>query len=234
MYFFFHLITGLILGLLISDFVKDQRWLIPCASGAVLPDLIDKPIGYLLFPTTIGFGRIYSHTLFIAILVLAAGLAIWKVKKDPGLMAVGVGIFSHQVLDVMWLQPQNWYFPFLGPFKGAGMSDYFFVMTMRELKNPLEMILAILFGAAILIMIYGIKIPHSVSRTSRVVSIMATAGALLLCIFSGILIGQGISHQVFSELGWVKPEELIIGGIVIALGAGLIWRWQKNVFEASK
>ena len=35
------------------------------------------------------------------------------------------------------------------------MSDYFFVMAMRELKNPLEMILAILFGAAILILIYG-------------------------------------------------------------------------------
>ena len=76
MYFFFHLITGIILGLLISDFLKDQRWFIPCAIGAVLPDLIGKPIGYLLFPTTIGFGRIYSHTLLITILIMIYGIKI--------------------------------------------------------------------------------------------------------------------------------------------------------------
>ena len=111
MYFFFHLITGIILGLLISDFFKDHRWLIPCAIGAVLPDLIDKPIGYLLFPTTIGYGRIYSHTLIAAILVLAAGLVLWKIKKDPGLTAVGVGILSHQVLDVMCCNPKTGFFP---------------------------------------------------------------------------------------------------------------------------
>ncbi|MEI7857697.1 MAG: hypothetical protein WCH85_09360 [Methanomicrobiales archaeon] len=45
---------------------------------------------------------------------------------------------------------------------------------------------------------------------------------------SGIIIGQGISNHNFPILGWSRPEELIISGIIIALAALLIWRWQKK------
>lgn len=94
-YFFFHLFIGILLGFLISDFFNNRRWLIPCAAGAILPDLIDKPVGYIIFPNTIGPGRICSHALLVALLVLAIGLVIWKVKKNPVVVAVGVGILLH-------------------------------------------------------------------------------------------------------------------------------------------
>ncbi|PKL70592.1 MAG: hypothetical protein CVV30_04370 [Methanomicrobiales archaeon HGW-Methanomicrobiales-1] len=229
MYFFFHLLTGLILGFLISDLLDDRRWLIPCTVGAVLPDLIDKPIGYLLFPTTIGYGRIYSHTLLVAMLVLACGLVIWKLKKDPGVMGVGVGILSHQILDQMWLQPPNWYYPLLGNFKGVGNSDYFFFMLSQELKNPFELVLAVILGSGVLLFFYRQDITGIVNQNRPVFSLAATVCALLLCILSGIIIGWGITQHSLSEIGWSKPGELIIGGIVIALSAGLAWRWQTKI-----
>ncbi|MEI7857696.1 MAG: metal-dependent hydrolase [Methanomicrobiales archaeon] len=144
MFFFFHLLTGLIIGLLISDLLKDQRWFIPITLGAVLPDLIDKPVGYLLFPTIIGYGRIYSHIILIASIILALGIIIWKVKNDPGVLAVGVGILSHQVLDLMWREPSNWYYPLFGPFKGKMGQDYFFTLLVRDFSQPFEQILALM------------------------------------------------------------------------------------------
>ena len=229
MYFFFHLLTGIILGFLISDLLDDRRWLIPCTVGAILPDLIDKPIGYLLFPTTIGYGRIYSHTLLAAILVLACGLAIWQLKKDPGVLGVGVGILSHQILDQMWLQPPNWYYPLLGTFKGIGNSDYFFFMLAQELNNPFELILALILGAGGLLIFYRHTIVTVINRNRPVFSQAAKACALLLCILSGIIIGWGIAQHSLPAIGWSKPGELIIGGMVIALSAGLVWRWQVKV-----
>jgi membrane-bound metal-dependent hydrolase YbcI (DUF457 family) len=226
MYFFFHLLTGIILGFLLSDFLEDQRWLIPCAAGAILPDLIDKPIGYLLFPTTIGYGRIYTHTLLVAIMILVLGMAIWKLKKDPGVIAVGIGILSHQILDMMWLQPVNWYYPLLGPFRGTMSKDYFFTLIFRELYNPFEIFLGIFLGIGVLAFIYRNNITTSISRNCRLISMIAAAGALLLCIISGMIIGCGITHHPIPELGWSRPEDLIIGGIVIALSALLVWRWR--------
>lgn len=231
MYFFFHLFIGILLGFLISDFFNDSRWLIPCAAGAILPDLIDKPVGYILFPITIGYGRIYSHTLLVALLVLAVGLVIWKVKNNPGVMAVGVGILSHQIVDLMWLQTQNWYYPLLGPFKGLKMQNYFFIKLLEELNNPSEIILAFILGAGILAFIYHHNISAIISRNRPVASLTAAVCALLLCILSGIILGQGIAKHTLRVIGWSRPEELIIGGIVIALSAYLIWR-RRNVIIA--
>ena len=229
MYFFFHLLTGIILGFLISDFLNDRRWLIPCIAGAILPDLIDKPVGYIFFPATIGYGRIYTHTLLAAMLVLAIGLAIRKVKNDPGVMGVGVGILSHQILDLMWQQPPNWYYPLLGPFKGVMTRDYLFILLMRELKNPFELILAFILGAGVLAFIFRHKIHAIISRNPPVISMTAALYALLLCILSGIIIGRGMARQSLPEIGWNRPEELIIGGIVIALSACMVWRWRNSI-----
>jgi len=229
MYFFFHLFTGIILGFLASDLLHDRRWLIPCAVGAILPDLIDKPIGYLLFPATIGYGRIYSHALIAAILVIALGGIIWKIKQDPGVLAVGVGILSHQILDMMWLQPKNWYYPLLGPFRGTMIRDYFLVLLLREVNNPYEIVLGICFIAGILVFFYRNRIIAITADNNPLVSATAAAGALLLCVLAGILIGLGLAHHVIALFGWSRPDELIIGGTVIALSAFVIWRWRNKI-----
>jgi hypothetical protein len=226
MYFFFHLFAGLIIGLLISGLLDDRRWLLPCAVGAVLPDLIDKPLGHLLFPATIGYGRIYSHTLLVALLILALGLAIWRMKRDPGVISLGIGILSHQVLDVMWLQPVNWYYPLQGPFQHAGITEEFFHMVLRDLNDPFERVIGILLVVAALAFIYRDILGSSIGDHRQFFSRAAVAAAVLLCCLSGLMIGRGILHQKFSEIGWNSSEELVLGGIILALTAGLVWHYR--------
>ncbi|KLU60294.1 hypothetical protein CEB3_c31450 [Peptococcaceae bacterium CEB3] len=42
--------------------------------GSILPDLIDKPIGRILFQSRFESGRVYAHTLAFVILLTAIGL----------------------------------------------------------------------------------------------------------------------------------------------------------------
>ena len=141
MYFFFHLLTGIILGFVMSDLLKDRRWFLACTIGAVLPDLIDKPLSYFLSPAASGYGRGYTHSLLVVVMILILGLVFWKYMKEPGILGLGVGIISHQVLDQMWLEPSNWYYPLLGPFRGLIIEDYSWVMFLQEIRNPFEVVL---------------------------------------------------------------------------------------------
>jgi membrane-bound metal-dependent hydrolase YbcI (DUF457 family) len=230
MYFFFHLLTGFILGFLLTEFLHDLRWLLPCAAGAALPDLIDKPIGLLFFASLIGYGRIYSHTFLVSLLVLIVGLAIWNIQKDPGVIAVGVGIVSHQILDLMWLEPVNWYYPLLGTFEGTIINEDIILLLGRELVNPFEWILAFIVCIGFIAIICRNKILAGVRRNIPIIRFTAAVCALLLCILSGILIGGGgIAGQVLIEIGWNRSEELIIGGIVTSLAAYLVWHWQSMI-----
>jgi membrane-bound metal-dependent hydrolase YbcI (DUF457 family) len=225
MYFFFHLLTGIVIGLLISDLLKDRRWLLPCTIGSILPDIIDKPLGYLLLPSTIGNGRTFTHALLVVILLLILGILFWKKWHDPGILALCVGILSHQILDMMWLYPQNWYYPLLGPFSIGSYDDFFWTMFLKELDNPLEMGLMLILGAGILALVYRHRITPVIMKYHAVFSPLLAVCALLLCTISGILIGSGIGDVTLRSIGWTKPGELIIGGAVIALSAWLLWRW---------
>ena len=43
------------------------------AAGAILPDLIDKPLGIYLLRRQLGSGRIYGHTLLFGLVLVAGG-----------------------------------------------------------------------------------------------------------------------------------------------------------------
>jgi hypothetical protein len=138
MFFFFHLLIGFLIGLLIGDLLNDRRWVIPCAVGAVLPDLLDKPLGYLVFSSTINYGRIWFHSLLLLDIVLALGIVIWMYRRILWGLAAGLGMLSHQLLDFMWLQPVTWFYPALGPFTERSASGHLWTLLIRELSNPWE------------------------------------------------------------------------------------------------
>jgi hypothetical protein len=138
MFFFFHLLIGLLIGVLMGDLLQDRRWVIPCALGAVLPDLIDKPLGYLVFGATLDNGRIWFHTLLILGIVLAIGIIFWLYRRIPLGLGIGLGILSHQLLDFMWLMPSTWFYPALGPFPIHSQSGQIWTLLLRELYNPVE------------------------------------------------------------------------------------------------
>ncbi len=56
----------------------------------------------------------------------------------------------------MWLQPSNWYWPALGPFKGQSRPDFFIDAFWRTVRNPTEW----LAGIAILAFLVIAAVPR--------------------------------------------------------------------------
>ena len=153
MYFFAHLLAGILLGILLAVLARDSRLIPACALGSILPDLVDKPVGLLLFPGIFGTGRIFFHALLIFFLILFIGILISTKYPRTGILiiAVAAGVITHQVLDAMWLQPANWYWPALGPFKGHSRPDFFIDAFWRTIQNPTEWLAGIAILAFLII-----------------------------------------------------------------------------------
>lgn len=89
----------------------DLRFLI---LGAVLPDVIDKPIG-LIFYDSLGSTRLVAHSiLFASILMVAVLLTTRRGRPRKRWMPLAVGVLVHLVLDFMWGSPETLWWPFLG------------------------------------------------------------------------------------------------------------------------
>jgi len=165
-----HLFFGTGIGLLLQNHFRSGYILPACILGSVLPDLIDKPLGYIVFPS-IGDGRLIAHSLIGFALVLLISGALFR---DRLLTAgLGIGILSHQILDEMWKIPVNWFYPLLGPFPVYQMEDYFGWGFMRELTTPSEY----LFSLGILLLLMNIT---SSSISSERAGVISGASALLL------------------------------------------------------
>ncbi len=78
--------------------------------GALLPDIIDKPLGLLLFDN----GRIFSHTLLFWLLLTAVALYYYLGSRRSWLLVLSFGTFCHLVLDQMWLTPKALFWPAFG------------------------------------------------------------------------------------------------------------------------
>jgi membrane-bound metal-dependent hydrolase YbcI (DUF457 family) len=134
-----HLFSGLILGLVLSRF--NRRLFIPALLGAILPDLIDKPVGLIVFSETVSYGRLFTHGLWLALFGLILGIVV--VRSHPAVLGLSLGICLHQVLDAMWCEPVNWLYPLLGPYIKKQYENFWFEAFLRELTNPFEWIFLI-------------------------------------------------------------------------------------------
>lgn len=89
----------------------DLRFLV---LGAVLPDLIDTPIGFVLW-SSVENVRLLAHSLlFAAVAMLVVLLGTRRGRPRKRWMPVAVGILLHLVLDAMWRQPETLWWPFRG------------------------------------------------------------------------------------------------------------------------
>src|SRR5437879_8643410 len=83
--------------------------------GAILPDLIDKPLAFLLSLE----GRLWAHTF----LFLFAILALSFVPSWRGLRLVGFGVSTHLLLARIWNQPAVVMYPAYGRAFLLALSD---------------------------------------------------------------------------------------------------------------
>ena len=87
MLIFAHIFAGALLGLGLWHLTNDRRAVIFCIALSILPDLIDKTLGFLL-PAVLGGGRTGFHALVIIIVILLCMLMFsqsavrWQVGRN--------------------------------------------------------------------------------------------------------------------------------------------------------
>lgn len=84
--------------------------------GAVLPDLVDTPVGFLLWDR-FRTARLAGHSLAATAAVMVAVLVLARRGRPrKRWMPLAIGMLMHLVLDAMWQSPATLWWPFLGGF----------------------------------------------------------------------------------------------------------------------
>lgn len=82
--------------------------------GAILPNLLDTPIG-LLFWDRVHNVRLGAHALvFGAALMIGVLLSTRRGRPRKRWMPLAIGVLMHLFLDAMWQEPETLWWPFLG------------------------------------------------------------------------------------------------------------------------
>lgn len=117
------------------------------AIGSMLSDLIDKPLGWILFGSP-GMGRTFAHTMLF--LMLLAALAMYL--SDLRIASLCGGILIHLGLDSMWNSPVTLLWPLLGTFPHAALISplNYLEMLLLGLRSP-EILIPECVGLAYLI-----------------------------------------------------------------------------------
>jgi len=105
--------------------------------GALLPDIIDKPLGHILFAESLSNGRIFGHTLLFAVLLAALGWWLYRKRHRVWLLTLAAGSFCHLVCDQMWRVPRTLFWPAYGfAFDKIAYDDYLGSLWEGLLHNP--------------------------------------------------------------------------------------------------
>ena len=119
MFLFGHLGITLGIAFLLFYILKiklDRRLYLFILIGAILPDLIDKPIGEVLLANSISNGRLFAHTLLFVVILLLIGTYVYtrNGNGEKAIILLGFGSFLHLCEDQMWLSPKTLFYPFFG------------------------------------------------------------------------------------------------------------------------
>jgi membrane-bound metal-dependent hydrolase YbcI (DUF457 family) len=225
MFIFAHVFCGALIGLLFWHLSNDRRAVPVCIVGAILPDLIDKPLS-ILFPEILGSGRTMGHTLLFFTILFVVGILIWHYRHTLLGVAFACALASHQVLDAMWTELASWLYPVLGPFPLFMIPDYTGYYLWLEISNPSEWV----FGCAslIIITVWYMSIPENrVSfPNSRQKTTVRYSAALLLGIMGIYLLVFGLAAipNAFFAPTYNSITDTM-AGLVALSGAIVLFRW---------
>ena len=187
-----HIFAGALLGLVFWHLAGDRRAVLLCMAGAVLPDLIDKPLG-LVLPSVIPGGRTLFHALIIAGIILVCTFLLVRSRSRWLGAGVACAVLVHQVLDEMWTLPVNWFWPLLGPFQGHMIPDYIGTYFWVEMSDPTEW-LFVIGSVMILVQAYSyLPVISRVCQSERVKTGAYTLVAAVLLVTGAYLVIAGMS-----------------------------------------
>jgi hypothetical protein len=132
---FWHLGAGLwLFRWIFRDPKVDVRFL---ALGAILPDLIDLPIGTLFLADRFSTGELWFHSLILPSIYMGLVLASTRRGRTRrAWMALGIGWLLHLVLDAVWVHQEVFLWPFFGFEIPAGEAPFWPLAWERALSDP--------------------------------------------------------------------------------------------------
>ncbi|UCE39270.1 MAG: metal-dependent hydrolase [Thermoplasmata archaeon] len=122
--------------------------------AALLPDIVDKIVGMLIFKDEFSNGRIFMHSaVVIGILSICYFIAA-RIKLKSALITICYifSVWMHLLLDMMWVEPKTLFWPLMGldfPRSDVEFSDYFGML----ITNSFTYFTEILGGLIIIILI---------------------------------------------------------------------------------
>jgi hypothetical protein len=135
-----HLVIGLIIGFIFYEIFHARTLIVFCAFGSVLPDFVDKGLGYIIFSSSLDNGRIFFHSIGMVLVFAVVGLFVWKYYRYFAFLVIGFGVLLYQLADVMGTSPVTWYYPLLGPSPVDVTPDYFEQEILAEFTSVTELI----------------------------------------------------------------------------------------------
>ena len=144
-------IAIIIIGLIIfkrADLLQKLDFRV-IAVFAIIPDIIDKIIGHLIFQDSLNNGRLFSHSLVFLFLFSLIFYFIVRVYW----WSLVIPIATHQIFDLLWGAPKTWIWPAYGWDFDRLESDIWEKWFEALSNNPYIYTTEIL-GAAILIIIF--------------------------------------------------------------------------------
>lgn len=105
--------------------------------GAILPDLVDLPLGTLIFADRYSTGELWFHSLIVPTIYMVVVLvATRRGRRRRAWMALGVGWLFHLLLDGMWVNDEVFLWPFFGWEIPPGTAPFWPLAWERALADP--------------------------------------------------------------------------------------------------
>jgi inner membrane protein len=80
--------------------------------GAMLPDIIDKPLVLLISSKPMGSARFIAHSLSFVIVFMVIGIFDLLMHKRQGVLLLSFTSMAHLVEDMAWKNPKVFLWPF--------------------------------------------------------------------------------------------------------------------------
>jgi hypothetical protein len=183
MYLLGHIGSALICYIMISYIFENDNWdhkrnQILISIGAILPDLLDKPIGALIF----GIGRWIGHSiLFQLTFYIIVKIVVQKYKpsfyKKYDIEILLTGAIIHLIGDLPGLPLETIFWPMLGGFEISGNSS--FLLGYQNIETIITEI-----GGVLVITILGITQKWRINSWKIVFVLIAFYELLFLMLYT--------------------------------------------------
>ena len=120
--------------------------------GALLSDMIDKPLGLVVLPEVLANGRTFLHSLLFLLLTLLAAFIVYRQRREMWGIYIAFGVIIHFIMDAIWTDPTTFYWPFLGPFEThPGISAWILQSWIQSLIDESRLYVPEVAGFLILL-----------------------------------------------------------------------------------